>query len=299
MSRPIRNNILSFDHDCDAFEHPKFLALRSRYGWEGDGRFWALNGMIARSDGARLDLSRYFVKAGVMQKLGMTETEFDQFIAFLSDPDSCGLIDNEGGILSTDRTQLELQAASRSREFERDRKERTRSVAHKQLSGGNEPDNGGFPAGQQPDNGGFPQRKKGVFRATLPSSPIPSPTLRDNAPSPDRGARALSGRESNSKSERCVECGGKNEKYGHKYTCSQSIAAHLDAVDERGTLDDVPPQKTSAARGGSPPREEAAPGADQPAKQEAPAAEPPPAATVTDDFPDDIPGEPSADLDIF
>ena len=71
-----------FKHDATASESPKFIALRaSPYGWAGEGRFWALNGLIARSDGCQLDLGRKFAKAGVADKLDLTPAELDAYIA--------------------------------------------------------------------------------------------------------------------------------------------------------------------------------------------------------------------------
>jgi hypothetical protein len=188
MSRPIRDNILSFEHDTDAFEHPKFLALRARFGWAGEGQFWALNSLIARATGARLDITRAFAKAGVTQKLGMEEAQFDVFVSFLADPQACGLIHNEGGILWTDRTQDELKAANRARTAERIRKGGT----VEQLSGTEPPENHSNPAGASTETtiGGT---EKGVFRCPVPSRPVPSstsPTVVTVAP-PSKGGGPL------------------------------------------------------------------------------------------------------------
>jgi hypothetical protein len=181
MARPIRDNLLSFEHDSDAFEHPKFMALRARFGWEGDGRFWALNSIIAHSNGCRLDISRPFVKAGIVQKLGMTEQDFDAFVAFLVDPQLCGLIQSEHGTLWTDRTQGELKRAAWWRESDRQRKEAERETAVRRkttivrpLSGGKPELSGGSPA-ENPSNPPDKTRKTGF--SGLPSCPVPSGTV--------------------------------------------------------------------------------------------------------------------------
>ena len=76
-----------FSHDNDASEHPKFKALRARYGavegWAAVGRFWALNEAVARSKGARLDLSKKVNRATMAVDLGLSLSDFDGFLSFL------------------------------------------------------------------------------------------------------------------------------------------------------------------------------------------------------------------------
>jgi hypothetical protein len=136
--RPRKNNLLYFTHDCDAFESPKFVALRARFGWPAEGRFWALNGMIGRADGCRLDLSKPFIRCSIAEKLGMTMSDFDEFVAFLADPKLCDLLQNDDGILWTDRTKEELEELTKARDADYRRKQAGKS---------------NFPGGILPDNG--------------------------------------------------------------------------------------------------------------------------------------------------
>jgi hypothetical protein len=101
----MKEDLPYFSHDNDARNHAKMKALRARFGWTGYGQFWALNEMIAGSARACLDLSRKVVRAGAACELGMTTDALEQFLSFLADPDECGLIEYEDGIVTTDRTQ--------------------------------------------------------------------------------------------------------------------------------------------------------------------------------------------------
>lgn len=137
MARPRKSGILYFSHDADASESPKFCALRGHFGWEGEGRFWALNGMIARAEGCKLNLKRGFVKAAIAEKLSLSLSEFDAFIAFLSDLQECSLLHNDDGIIWTDRCAEEYEEVIRSREEDRSRKRRGKPT---------------YPSGIQPEN---------------------------------------------------------------------------------------------------------------------------------------------------
>lgn len=76
-----------FPHDVNSRVHWKFKTLRRKYGFEGEGRFWVLNCIIAEEDNCRLDLSRKNKAFAFADELGMEPEEFEKFILFLSDPD--------------------------------------------------------------------------------------------------------------------------------------------------------------------------------------------------------------------
>ena len=101
----MRENLPYFTHENNARNHAKMKALRARYGWTGYGQFWALNEIVAESAGARLDLTRPVIRSATACELGMTAEAFDEFLGFLSDDASCGLVEYQDGILTTDRTQ--------------------------------------------------------------------------------------------------------------------------------------------------------------------------------------------------
>lgn len=118
----MKQNIDFFTHDTDAHEHPKHELLIATYGYEGYGRFWALNEMIGRAAEARLDLSVKRNRSKVANVLNMTLPELDEFIDFLSS-DECELVDkSDDYVLTTERTQHDLGYAMSTREAARKRK---------------------------------------------------------------------------------------------------------------------------------------------------------------------------------
>ena len=115
----MKEDLPYFSHDNDARNHPKMKALRARFGWTGYGQFWALNEMIAGSARVCLDLSRKVVRSGAACELGMTTDALESFLDFLADPDECGLIHYNDGIVTTDRTQENYEHLNGERERKR------------------------------------------------------------------------------------------------------------------------------------------------------------------------------------
>ena len=111
----MKENLPYFRHDNDALEDEKCQALLAQYGFAGYGKFWALNESISKATAARLDLSRKVIRAQTAVKLQFTLAEFDAFLSFLSNPDECGLIQYESGIVTTKRTQQDLAAVMENR----------------------------------------------------------------------------------------------------------------------------------------------------------------------------------------
>lgn len=110
-----------YKHDATASESPKFIVLRaSPYGWAGEARFWALNGLIARADDCKLDLTRKFAKAGIADKLDMTVPQLDDFLTFLRD--ECELVEYQDGVLWTSRLNEDLAEVMAGRESAASRK---------------------------------------------------------------------------------------------------------------------------------------------------------------------------------
>jgi len=114
----MNNSLPYFSHDNNALEHPKMQALITAYGFEGYGRFWALNEAIAACEDARLDISRRVNRLALAHRLGFTEEKLSEFIDFLADPE-LDLVSFEGGIVTTDRTQEDLAIVHKGREKNR------------------------------------------------------------------------------------------------------------------------------------------------------------------------------------
>jgi len=126
----MKNNIDYYRHEANSHQHPKFKMLRVKYGWEGEGKFWALNNMIAQADNCELDLSKEYVRSTIAYDLGFSLTEFDEFITYLSD--KCRLIHKNTNIITTDITQETLNHLSTKRlrnksDYEKNKAERTPS----------------------------------------------------------------------------------------------------------------------------------------------------------------------------
>ena len=133
----MKNNLEYYQHYAQADQHPKFKALRVKYGWQGEGRFWALNNRIAISEMCILDLGQPRNKASVASDLGLSIPKFDEFIEFLSS-DHCDLLDHLGdGRYTTDVLQENLQAVTvqRSKAVDRRQRFRDRMDAHDKGSG--------------------------------------------------------------------------------------------------------------------------------------------------------------------
>jgi hypothetical protein len=120
----VKNNIDFYQHYANADQHPKFKMLRATYGWEGEGRFWALNNRIAQADDCCLDVTRKYNCASIAVDLNMTIDEFNEFINFLIS-DDCQLIKKcEDGRLTTDIIQENYQKVTGNRAAARERSQR-------------------------------------------------------------------------------------------------------------------------------------------------------------------------------
>ncbi|MCX7031134.1 MAG: hypothetical protein NTU62_13590, partial [Spirochaetes bacterium] len=140
------NFLLYFSHDCDAYNHPKFVTLRSHYGGEKgramEQRFWQLNGIIGRAEGCRLDIRPEYAKPALAQKMDLSAEGLEEFLSFLSDPAQCDLIESRDGFLTTDRCQEELASMLAFREKDRNRKD---STGKPEYSNGKDLENPSYP----------------------------------------------------------------------------------------------------------------------------------------------------------
>ena len=98
-------------------------------GWAAEGRFWALNNMIAQSDECILDLNRKNLKATVMSDLGLKEDDFIEFITVLKN--DCELIIDLNGRITTETVRENLKEVMKEREAARLRKLKSQSQSRK------------------------------------------------------------------------------------------------------------------------------------------------------------------------
>ena len=108
----MKENIEYYRHFSGADQHPKFEMLRAKYGWAGDGKFWALNNRIALASNCVLDLSKKYVKASIANALDFTLAEFDEFLIYLLD--ECDLIIQvESGITTNEIQENYVKVAEK------------------------------------------------------------------------------------------------------------------------------------------------------------------------------------------
>lgn len=120
----MKQNIEFYPHYATSDQHAKFKMLRVQFGWEGEGKFWALNNRIALSEGCCLDISKKYNKAALASDLNFTLDEFTKFIIFLKD--DCELIKEcENGTITTDIIQEVFAKVMQDRGKARERHRRT------------------------------------------------------------------------------------------------------------------------------------------------------------------------------
>jgi hypothetical protein len=72
--------------------------------------------LISEADECRLDLGKPLMRSHVVLELGLSVEAFEAFLTFLVDPERCGLVRLEGGVLTTERTQEDLAKVQEMRE---------------------------------------------------------------------------------------------------------------------------------------------------------------------------------------
>lgn len=110
----MKKNLEYYQHYSNSHNHWKFKMLRSKLGWQAEGRFWALNNMIALSDNCLLDLNRKNLRATVINDLDMTEEEFNHFIKVLVA--DCELVISLDGIVTSEIVRDNLKEVMKNRE---------------------------------------------------------------------------------------------------------------------------------------------------------------------------------------
>jgi hypothetical protein len=109
-----------YSHYSDSHHHWKFKLLRKKFGWEGEGKFWALNNLIASSEDCSLDLTDENKKEQIAADLEFEKEEFDEFLKYLSG--KCRLVKNGDGRYTSDITKEDLQYWEKVRKIDNRRK---------------------------------------------------------------------------------------------------------------------------------------------------------------------------------
>lgn len=117
LAQEMKDNISFYRHEVGSHNHWKFKTLRRHFGWAGEGKFWALNNLIAEANGCRLDLTDADRKQSIAVDLDFDPEEFDQFVACLANV--CKLVSMEDGCLLTRVTQETYNEIAGKREYQR------------------------------------------------------------------------------------------------------------------------------------------------------------------------------------
>lgn len=115
-----KNNLSYYSHEVDSHHHWKFKLLRKKFGWEGEGKFWALNNLIAKSDKCLLDIGENGKQEQLAADLDFEKEEFLSFLEYLET--RCKLIKKIRGLYATSSTQEDLERVEKTREVDRNRK---------------------------------------------------------------------------------------------------------------------------------------------------------------------------------
>lgn len=107
--------------------------LRSLYpnfteGWAAEGRFWALNNMIALSENCKLDLTKKRNIGVIADELSLSSPELLDFLAVLTSEDVELLQEIEPGIYTTKIIQETLDSVMEDRERSRKRKKSVKNT---------------------------------------------------------------------------------------------------------------------------------------------------------------------------
>lgn len=119
-SREMKTNLKFYSHEVGSHNHWKFKLLRRKYTWAGEGKFWALNNLIADSEKCLLDLHDDDKVGEIAADLDFDIDEFNEFVGYLEK--KCKLLKKVGGLYTTEMVQKNLTDLQKIREFDRHRK---------------------------------------------------------------------------------------------------------------------------------------------------------------------------------
>jgi hypothetical protein len=115
-----KNNLAFYSHEVGSHNHWKFKLLRKKYSWCGEGKFWALNNLIAESDNCLLDISHDGKVEQIAADLDFEIDEFLEFINYLQN--KCKLVKKQGDFYTTTQVQDDLKKLNKIRQYDRERK---------------------------------------------------------------------------------------------------------------------------------------------------------------------------------
>lgn len=134
----MKKNIDYYPHNSSSHNHPKFKMLRSLFasvesGWAAEGRFWALNNIIASSEDCQIDLSKKRNMGVYADELGMSISDFSALIDIFSSEDVELLRRIGDEIYTTDKVQETYSGVLAERERAAEKYEKKKKNDKKEI----------------------------------------------------------------------------------------------------------------------------------------------------------------------
>ncbi len=120
----MKQNLTYYQHFSDSQNQPQMKLLRAKYGWAGEGKYWALKNIIASSDNCLLDISNPLNLGMYAVDLEFNLNEFTIFLEFLCSRD-CGLLVRVENYVTTEDLQETFETVMKQRKASRDRRLRS------------------------------------------------------------------------------------------------------------------------------------------------------------------------------
>lgn len=117
----MKHNLTYYQHFSDSHNEPQFKLLRAKYGWAGEGKYWALKNIIASSDNCLLDISNPLNLGMYAVDIDFNFDEFNTFLEFLCSRE-CGLLIRVENYITTEDIQETFENVMKQRKASRDRR---------------------------------------------------------------------------------------------------------------------------------------------------------------------------------
>ena len=115
----MKHNLTYYQHFSDSHNEPQFKLLRAKYGWAGEGKYWALINIIASSDNCLLNISNPLNLGMYAVDLDQSYDEFIVFLDFLCSKD-CGLLIRVDNYVTTENLQDTFDSVMKHRRVSRE-----------------------------------------------------------------------------------------------------------------------------------------------------------------------------------
>lgn len=122
----MKNNISYYPHKVVSHGHWKFKALRKKFGWAGEGKFWALHNFICDSEDCCLLLEDEEKFLSIAADIDLSPEELHVFLDFLLT--KCKLLIKQENKITTETAQETLAEVMAKRTYQRNWKNKKSSI---------------------------------------------------------------------------------------------------------------------------------------------------------------------------